>query len=123
MNNHQLQPLGGGMVPPAGIGSLGSLGLPSPRSQVGRAVTKVRDQGLVRAASIDTEAALSRVKVSAASSLARAAQNEVALLTGMEAELIKAVPLAVNRLELVSNLASIQIAELLGDSMTTLRRL
>ena len=78
---------------------------------------------MVRAASVDTEAALSRVKLSAASSLARAAQNEVALLTGMEAELIKAVPLAVNRLELVSNLASIQIAELLGDSMTTLRRL
>ncbi|MDR1238435.1 MAG: hypothetical protein LBK28_09355 [Propionibacteriaceae bacterium] len=109
---------GGGVLPLAGAG-----GLPSPLSQTGRAIGRVQNQGLVRAAAIDVETTLSRVKLSGATSLARTAQSEVAMLTAVEAELIKAVPLAGNRLEFLGNMASIQVAEMLADDLTKLRRM
>ena len=100
----------------------GGLGL-SRRSSAGRGVSQVQAQGLVRAAAVDVESSLDQMKLASAVSLARSAQTEVAMLTGMEAELIKAVPLAANRLEFISNLACIQIGELLADGMTRLRRM
>ena len=41
----------------------------------------------------------------------------------MEAELTRAVPLAANRLEFIGNLATVQIAELVADGLTRLRRM
>jgi hypothetical protein len=121
--NSELQAYGGQLSPTSsGFGS-GALGFPSPRSQIGKALSRVQGQGLVRAASIDVETTLSRVKLSAATSLARTAQSEIAMLTSMEAELIKTVPLAGNRLEFLGNMACVQVSELLADTLNQLRRM
>jgi len=71
------------------------------------------------------EERLTDVKLSAAGSIGRTAQNEVAFLTQMESHLIQACgsDLAAERIDAVATIAAMGIAELTADGINRLRRL
>lgn len=95
----------------------------TPSRALGKQLSRIEGGGMVRAAQMDMEARLGQFKLAAASSIGRTAQSEIAMLTQMEAELTKAVPLAGNRLEMLGNLTTLQIAEMVADDLSKLRRL
>jgi hypothetical protein len=108
----------GGLVQPGGGGLS-----PSRHSRLGKTVGQVQGEALVRATAVDLESKLDQLKLGCAASLASSAQTEVAMLTQVEGELTRAVPLAANRLEFIGNMATVHIAELVADGLTRLRRM
>ena len=95
------------------------------RTEVGRAIVRAHEQGLVRAVQVGVEEQLSGVKLSAAASIGRTAQTEVAFLSQVEAQLIQACgsEIAAQRIDAIANLTAIGIAELTADGINRLRRM
>lgn len=98
-------------------------GLVPRRSPLGRELARVNGTGLVRAAQTDIEARLTDLKLAAAAGLGTSAQQHVATMTAMEGELVKAVPLAASRLEMIGNLTAIGMTEIVTDAVSKLRRM
>ena len=118
-----LVPRGGGQLANLHSGGLSNRDAVALERPTSRQLAQLEAGGLVRATQIDIETRLGQMKMSAASSMARTAHSEIAMMTAMEAELIRAVPLAANRLEMIGNIATIQMAEILADDLTHLRQL
>ncbi len=97
--------------------------MPSHRSPVGRELARSNGAALVRANQVDLEGRLTDLKLGAAAAIGNSAQQQVAQLTAMEAELTKAVPLAAPRLEMIGNFTTLGMAEIVTDALTKLRRL
>lgn len=66
---------------------------------------------------------MSKVKIGAVAGLSTIVQQHVATMTTMEGELLKAVPLAAHRLEMIDNLTAIGMTEIVTDAMSRLRRM
>ncbi|MCL2468139.1 MAG: hypothetical protein FWF21_12890 [Micrococcales bacterium] len=101
-----------------------ALGRRSPiQREVSRELARTQGQALIRAAQTDVEARLTDLKLAAAASLGTSAQQHVATMTAMEGELVKAVPLASARLEMIGNLTTIGMTEIVTDAVSKLRRI
>ena len=88
-----------------------------------RELARTQGQALVRAAQADIETRLTDLKLAAVASLGSSAQQHVATMTAMEGELVKAVPLASSRLEMIGNLTAIGMTEIVTDAVSKLRRM
>ncbi len=91
--------------------------------QTNRELVRVQGQAMVRALQTDLEARLADIKISAAVGLGTSAQQHVAAMTAMEGELIRAVPLAAGRLEMIGNLTTIATTEIVTDAVAKFRRI
>ncbi|MCL2091635.1 MAG: hypothetical protein FWH11_10655 [Micrococcales bacterium] len=107
---------GSGLVPGSGSGL-------SRRSPIGRELSRVQGQAMVRALQTDIETRLADMKIDAVTSLGSSAQQHIAAMTAMEGELMKAVPLAAGRLEMIGNLTAIATTEIITDAVTKFRRI
>jgi len=95
------------------------------RSEAGRAMIRAQEQGLVRAVQVGVEERLMDIKLSAASSIGRTAQTEVAILSQMESQLIQACgsETAARRIDAIASITAVGIAELTADGINKLRRI
>ena len=109
----------GGLMP------FGQDGRAFRRSPAGRAVARVQNNGIVRAAQVDVEATLAGQKIDAAGSIGRTVQNDVALLCQAEAALVQACgnELAARRIDLVTTQALLGLADLTSREISHLGRL
>lgn len=96
--------------------------VPSRRSAAGKAITAAGERGLVEAVQIEIDSQLDELRLSAAARLVSSAQQQVAMVTAMEGELTRAVPLAGPRLEMMGNLATLGMTEIVTDGITRSRR-
>jgi hypothetical protein len=95
---------------------------PLTRRKTQRELEGIRNDFLVHGAGIEKERRLAEHKVDSVSDLGRRAANEIALLTQTEAALTKAVPLAGNRLEMIGEITTVGIAQVLSDGISKVRR-
>jgi len=95
------------------------------KSQVGKAMARVQEQGLVRATQVGVEERVSGVKLAAAGNIGRTAQTEVAFLSQMEAQLVQTCgsEIAAQRIDAIANITAMGIAELTADGINRLRRM
>jgi len=91
--------------------------------EASRELARVQGQAMIRALRADAEARLADIKIDAVAGLGTSAQQHVATMTAMEIELVKAVPLAANRLEMIGNITAIAATEIVTDAITKLRRI
>jgi hypothetical protein len=91
--------------------------------ETNRELIRAQGQAMVRALQTDVEARLADMKIGAAVGLGTSAQQHVATMTAMEGELMKAVPLAASRLEMIGNLTAIATTEIVTDAVAKFRRI
>lgn len=89
---------------------------------VSRQVARTQAGAIVRTVQVDVEAVLADRKIRAVVGLGMAAQSQIAGLSAVEGELTKAVPLAGNRLEMIGNLTTVNVSEIVTDAVAKLRR-
>lgn len=106
-------------------GSLSTSGRTTPAwySQVGRALTQSQNAALIRANRVQLEQVVTELKLGAIGSVGAAAQFAIARFTELEGQLIKAVPLASSRLEMMGSIAAMGIAETTADGINRMRRI
>ena len=109
----------------SGVDLLGQEARRLRRTEAGRAMVRVNEQGLVRAMQVGVEERVSGVKLAAAASIGRTAQAEIALLSQMEAQLIRACgsEIAAQRIDAIAGITAVGIAELTADGINRLRRM
>ncbi|MCL2467476.1 MAG: hypothetical protein FWF02_07920 [Micrococcales bacterium] len=110
---------GGGLTPGGGLLSRYS----GVARETNRELVRVQGQAMIRALQTDVEARLADIKIGAAAGLGTSAQQHVATMTAMEGELVKAVPLAAARLEMIGNITAIGTTEIVTDAIAKLRRI
>ena len=95
------------------------------KSDTGRALMRVQQQGMIRAAQIGVEEQLMDAKLATATHVGRTAQTEVAMLSQIEAQLIEACgsEVAARRISYIGNTTVLGVSDLVADSVSRLRRM
>lgn len=91
--------------------------------QVGRAVSRVENDGVVRRTRIDVERDVVTDKIEAIGQITGRALQTAALVSQMEQQLALTVPAASGRLAVIADASAITMTSLISDAACTLRRL
>ncbi len=90
--------------------------------QVGRALSRIDAEASVRVAKVDAQAAVQAAKIDVVLLTTQRAMQGTALVSQLEQQLGQAVPLAVTRLQAISDLATLAMGQIIADTVTKLQR-
>jgi hypothetical protein len=105
----EIQPYGGGDI------------MPLTRRRTRRELARLQSEFIIESAAVEKAKRLTEQKFEAVGEIGRGAQNEVAMLTQFEAAMIKAVPLAANRLEMIGEITTLGLARCVSDGIDKVR--
>lgn len=88
---------------------------------VGRQLAQLNNDGLIEAAAINTQAELQAERIRALGYVAKAAMQEVTLLSELEQQLAALVPSAAGRLQGIDDLGALAMADVVTDTVRKVR--
>jgi hypothetical protein len=88
----------------------------------GRALSRLDTQTDIEVAKIDQAAELQATRAGAVGYVAKRAMHEVAMLSQMEAQLSMLVPMAVSRLQAIGDIAAMEQAEVVSQTVRRVSR-
>jgi hypothetical protein len=88
----------------------------------GRLLSRLDTQTDIEVAKIDQAAELQATRSSAVGYVAKRAMHEVAMLSQMEAQLSMLVPMAVSRLQAIGDIAAMEQAEVVSQTVRRVSR-
>jgi hypothetical protein len=91
--------------------------------RAGRALSSIQGGAAISIARIEARADIQAAQVDAMSAVTQRALQGAAFLTQIEAQLGQAVPMAVCRLQAVSDIGTLGLSQIVMDTATNLRRI
>jgi hypothetical protein len=88
----------------------------------GRALSRLDERTQFGLAEIEAQAELQAARTAAVGYVAKRAMQEVAMLSQMELQLATLVPLATGRLQAIGDMAALEAAEIVGDTVRRVSR-